>query len=85
MSKATYFIGFGILVLALAIGAQNLFLVNCGGGLGCLVVSLIFALPGLILQSIFEFNLAVVRTLNIAFYFIIGGIIGLVVEKIKNK
>jgi len=81
--KVKYFLGFGIGLWLITVIIQNIMIATCKGGLGCLDV-LIFALPGVIVSNLFGLGLVGIRVTNIIFYFIIGGLIGLIVLKMKK-
>lgn len=82
--KIKYFLGFGVLIYLLTLIIQSLVIGTCKGGLGCLFFVVLFALPGLILQDVTNISLTAVKIINVLFYFIIGGIIGLLIAN-KNK
>jgi surface polysaccharide O-acyltransferase-like enzyme len=82
--KTKYFVIAGAVGLLLTTLVQSLVLSRCSE-LGCLFLVAIFALPGLLLQDVGTLSLAAIRTTNVIFYFIVGGIIGLIIHKIRNK
>jgi len=83
-NKTIYFAVGGIIVLILTTFVQSFILSKCSG-LGCLFLVAVFALPGLLLQDVTGFGLFAVRVVNTIFYFLIGGIIGLIIYKLKQK
>ena len=81
-----YILGFGIGLVVLKFLVQYLVGTFCeGGGLGCAAMILLFETPGLALGNVFGLSYNISGIINIPVYFIIGGIIGLIIHKIRNK
>jgi len=86
MSK-NYFLKGGIILAAIAVVLEILFLRICTDNLACIGLNLVLLSPGLFISRAVGAgaNISINIFGNIIIYFIIGGVIGLIVEKIKNK
>ena len=84
--KMIYFLAYGIGLVSIKFLVQILTGYFCkGGGLGCLAEIILFEMPGLLLGEIIKIDYNMSGLLNISIYFMIGGLIGLLVNKIKSK
>ena len=84
--KTKYILIGGVGLIFLKLLLQSLIGNPCGsGGLGCVAMILLFETPGLTLGSLLGLDYNVAGIVNIPLYFLIGGLIGLIVYKIKNK
>ena len=79
-----YFVIVGVIGLILIVLSQSFILSRCDN-MGCLFLIGLFALPGLLIQDAVQLSLVGVKIINSITYFLIGGVIGLIVYKIKNK
>lgn len=84
--KIRYFLIFGVVLLAIKFLVQYIAVAMCEtGGLGCLAQIIIFESPGILIGGILGLGYNAAGIVNIPVYFIIGGIIGLIVYKVRNK
>ena len=84
--KMRYILSGGIILAVITYLAEIVFLRTCDDGLGCLAIGTIYQIPGLLLGGLFNIsNSATIKLFSIIFYFILGGIIGLIVYAIRNK
>jgi len=85
--KMKYFMIGGIILTIINEAIIKFATTTCEGGLACAGLGLFITLPGVIIANTFslEYNTTFNFISNTIFYFIIGGLIGLVVERIKRK
>ncbi len=84
--KLKQFLKWGIGLAIVTFLAELIFLATCSGGLGCLAIGLIYETPGLVINQLLKTaNEKILFIIDIIFYFILGGVIGLIIHKIRNK
>lgn len=84
--KLKYFLGAGILLLAIKFAAEYLIGAFCGGGgLGCLAMIILFETPGIVVGNLLGLGYNIGGLINIPLYFLIGGIIGLIIYRIIGR
>ena len=84
--RLKYVMGGGIIFAIIAYLIEIIVLNTCGGGLGCLIIGSVYLIPGTILSDMLKVtSISLIKIGSIVFYFIIGGLIGLLVNKFKNK
>lgn len=85
--KLKYLLKGGLIVGILAVILEITFLNFCTTNLFCVGLNLILLSPGLYVSNVLKLGPNIIINIfgNVIFYFILGGIIGLIVYKIKSK
>lgn len=83
--KLRWFLMGGISLAIFLYLAELIFITTCSDGLGCLAVGIVYEAPGLIINEILKTkNETILTIVDNIFYFILGGVIGLITYKIMR-
>lgn len=84
--KIKWFLVGGISLAVLTYLVELIFLTNCKDGLGCLAIGAIYQIPGALMLELLNLTGSTALKLSsICFYFILGGLIGLIIYRFRNK
>lgn len=85
--KMKYFLIGGVTLLILTILAETTLLNACTTNLACVGINLILFYPALLVSNMLNAGLtrAFDILVNAVFYFLLGGVIGLIIHKLRNK